>query len=298
MDLNHVVAFARVVECGSFTSAASSLRLPKSSVSRSVAQLEAELGVQLLHRTTRKLRLTDAGRTYFEHARVALAGLDEARALAADLGKEPRGTVRVTAPVDVGSRLLSGLVARFLKRHPLVRVELSLTARTVDLVQEGFDLAVRAGKLADSSLIARKIATTGLGLWASHEYVKERGKPRSVAELSKHDCVIFPRVGPRSTWRLVGPEGEVEVDVGGRITVDELSFVREVVLAGAGIGLLPRFLADTAPRELVRILPRFVMAGTPLSVVSPPVRYEAACVALFREWIVKELTAVAARGAL
>src|SRR5258708_18325501 len=141
VDLNAVATFVRVVERGGFTSAAASLGVPKSSVSRSVKRLEQELGVRLLQRTTRRLNLTEAGRAYYESVANALAGMDEARAAITDMQDTPRGTVRVTAPPDIGAILLAPIVARFVRKYPEVRVELSLTSRFVDLVHEGIDLA-------------------------------------------------------------------------------------------------------------------------------------------------------------
>ncbi len=152
MDLNHVAVFARVVELESFTAAAKQLGLPKSSVSRTVTRLEDELGVRLLQRTTRKLHLTEAGQAYYERARASLTGLEEAASAATNLSAEPRGTVRMSAPADMGIMNLGDLVARFVRKYPLVHVEISLSSRFVDLVAEGFDLALRAGKMADSKL--------------------------------------------------------------------------------------------------------------------------------------------------
>jgi DNA-binding transcriptional LysR family regulator len=290
IGLDHVSAFLRVVEQGSFTSAATTLSVPKSSVSRSVARLEEDLGVRLLVRTTRSLRLTDAGHLFYERARAALAALDEATAIVGDLGKAPRGRVRITAPVDFGAHVLAGVVTRFLRRHPEVRVEASLTSRRVDLVQERFDLALRFGKLEDSSLVARKIAVTGLGLWASAEYLSRRGRPRTVAELAGHDVVLFQSASGTDRWTLVGPRGEESVDVVGQLSADELTFVREAVAGGLGIGFIPAFLATSGGEPLVRVLPRHQRTGAPLHVVSPPVRFEPASVRLFREHLVEELS--------
>jgi DNA-binding transcriptional LysR family regulator len=157
MDLNRVSAFVRVVHDGSFTAAARALGLPKSSISRSVAQLEQDLGIRLLHRTTRQLHLTDAGAAFYERVSRALGDIDEATTAASDTQAELSGVVRVTAPVDLGVWSLASIIARFVRKHPKIRVELSLTGRVVDLVAEGFDFAVRAGPLRDSSLIARRV---------------------------------------------------------------------------------------------------------------------------------------------
>src|SRR6185295_19429737 len=159
MDLNLVTAFVRVVEAQSFTLAAKSLGLPKSSVSRRVTELETELGVQLLQRTTRKLSLTEAGRSYFEQAGKAIAGLEAAAEVAAGMDTEARGVVRLTAPVDLGVMGFAELIGEFRSRYPEIHVELSLNSRLVNLVEEGFDIAVRAGKSEDVSLVRRRVGS-------------------------------------------------------------------------------------------------------------------------------------------
>src|SRR3954468_1318017 len=221
MDLNHVAVFARVVELQSFTAAAKQLGLPKSSVSRTLSRLEDELGVRLLQRTTRKLHLTEAGQAYYERARVALTGLEEAASAATNLSAEPRGTVRLSAPADVGILNLGELVARFVRKYPLVHVEISFSSRFVDLVAEGFDLALRAGKMADSSLVARKIGSDALGIYASANYLRRRGRPKTLADLADHDCVLFHGTNGKSEWHLTGPQGEERVTVRGPLNTDE-----------------------------------------------------------------------------
>jgi DNA-binding transcriptional LysR family regulator len=296
MDLNHVAVFARVVELESFTAAAKQLGLPKSSVSRTVSRLEDELGVRLLQRTTRKLHLTEAGQAFYERARVALAGLAEAASAATNMSAEPRGTVRLSAPADIGVMNLAELVARFLRKYPLVQIEISISSRYVDLVAEGFDLALRAGKLADSSLVARKIGSDQLGLFASPSYLRRRGRPKTPAELANHDCVLFRGTNGKSEWRLTGPRGEERVTVRGPLNVDELSFVQQAVTAGVGIALLPmiavRLAAARGPLPLpVRVLPEYSVGGSGLNVVSPSARFQSASVAAFRDFLVAELTA-------
>lgn len=290
MDLNRIAVFAQVVEAGSFTAAATALGLRKSSVSRGVAALEAELGIRLLQRTTRRLSLTDAGRAYYERTRDALAGLHEASQEAAALGAEPRGTVRVTAPVELAPEL-ARLAAAFLAGHPQVRVEVSLTARYVDLVKEGFDLAVRAGVLADSSLLARKLSDSALALFAAPSYLERRGRPRRLAELAQHDCVLYRAGGDRAVWRLTGRRGEEQVTVRGRADADELAFVRGMVLAGAGIALVPVTMMAGHLRDgaVERVLPQYERGGTPVHVVWPGRRYEPVAVARFRDAIVAAL---------
>lgn len=292
MDLNRIATFVRVVEKESFTAAADALGLPKSSVSRSVARLEEDLGVQLLQRTTRKLSLTDAGREYFERARVALEGLDEASAAVTDMGKDPRGIVRVTAPVDLGVTMLSDIVARFVRQHASIRVDLVLTSRVVNMVEEGIDLAVRAGKLADSALVARRLASPGLALFASPAYVKRRGRPKKLADLAAQDCVLFRAPSMRATWILTGPNGEERVDVGGVVSVDDMLFARRAVAAGIGVGLLPRLPLGCHTEDIVRLLPDYELAAGALHLVWPSSRHVAARVAVFRDFLVESFAAM------
>src|SRR5260221_9107747 len=209
MDLNLVTAFVRVVEQQSFTSAAKALGLPKSSVSRRVTELEEQLGVQLLHRTTRKLALTEAGRSYFEQAERALTELQAAAESASGMDTEARGIVRVTAPIDIGVMGLADVVSEFVREYPEIHVELSLSSKMVDLVEEGFDIGIRAGKSHDASLVARRLGTAALGLYASPDYPKQHGRPRTVEDLARHDCVLFRGKHGKALWRLDGPRGEV-----------------------------------------------------------------------------------------
>ena len=297
MDLNHVAIFARVVELQSFTAAAKQLRLPKSSVSRTVARLEDELGVRLLQRTTRTLHLTEAGQAYYERARVALTGLDEAASAATNLSAEPRGTVRMSAPADAGILNLGDVMARFVRKYPLVHVEISFSSRFVDLVAEGFDLALRAGKMADSSLVARKIGSDALGVFASPAYVRRRGRPKTVAELASHDCILFRGMHGKSDWLLTGPRGEERVTVRGPLNADEVAFLQQAVTAGVGIALLPMIgvrlaAAGGAQPMPVRLLPEYSMGGSSLHVVSPSTRFQSASVIAFRDFLVGELSAL------
>jgi DNA-binding transcriptional LysR family regulator len=294
VDLNHIAMFVRVVEDESFSAAAKALGLPKSSVSRSVARLEEDLGVRLLHRTTRKLSLTEAGRAFFDRVRDPMVGLGEAMNEAEDMGVEPRGAVRLTAPVDLGALLLPDVIARFAQRYPQIRVELSLTARVVDLVEEGFDLAVRAARLPDSTLVARKLGDSPLGVFASPTYLRRRGRPRAVADLAAHDCILFRARGGKSTWSLLGPDGVEPVDVRGSVSADDMTFVLRAVASCMGLGLLPLFFQSTCAErdKIVRVLPDHAIDSGSIYVVTPTARHEPARVALFREFLVTSLKAV------
>jgi DNA-binding transcriptional LysR family regulator len=292
MDLNRVSAFVRVVHDGSFTAAARALGLPKSSVSRSVAQLEHDLGIRLLHRTTRQLHLTDAGAAYYERVSRALGDIGEATAAASDTQAELSGVVRLTAPVDIGIWSLAPILARFLRKHPRIRVEVSLTGRVVDLVAEGFDLAVRAGPLRDSSLVARRVGELQSVAYASPRYVERRGIPERLEDLANHDCVLFRSTSGTATWELRHTDGTVSsVDVSGLIASDDLSFVRKAVLAGSGIGVLPTFLCGRAEAtgKLVRVLPDWSLNGAVLHVAYPSARFVPQRVVVLREHLLSEL---------
>ena len=299
MDLNRVSAFVRVVHDGSFTAAAKTLGLPKSSISRSVAQLEQDLGIRLLHRTTRQLHLTDAGAAFYDRVSRALGDIDEATTAAADTQSELSGAVRVTAPVDMGVWALAPIVARFVRKHPKIRVEVSLTGRVVDLVGEGFDLAVRAGPLRDSSLIARRVGDLQSVAYASPTYLARRGEPQDLKDLADHDCVLFRSTSGKATWELarVADGKIVSVEVTGPVASDDLSFVRKAVLAGCGVSLLPTFLCARAEHDgkLVRVLGDWALNGAVLHIAYPSARFVPQRVVVLREYLLRELGKIGKR---
>jgi DNA-binding transcriptional LysR family regulator len=292
IDLNRIRLFVRVVETGSFTAAAGAVGLPKSSVSRAMAALERDLGVRLLQRTTRRVQVTDAGRSYYSSVSPALSGLDDATAAVSELRETPRGPVRLTAPADFGHRLLAPTLTRFARLYPEVYLEVSRTQRFVDLVYEGFDLAIRAGKLSDSRLVAQSLGEARAGIFASQAYLKRRGRPRTVAELAQHECVLFRSASGRAMWQLIGPAGLETVGVGGAIGGDDHEIIREAAAEGQGLALLPIFsgyLRRRGGRELMRVLPSYATAGTPLHLVYPSARFLPKRVALLRDRLMKEL---------
>lgn len=296
MDLNRVAAFARVVHDGSFTAAAKALGVPKSSVSRSVAQLEQDLGARLLHRTTRKLHLTEAGSAFYERVARALSDIDEATSVASDAQGQARGLVRVTAPVDVGVWALASIVARFVKSNPTIQIEVSLSNRHVDLVADNFDLAVRVGPVRDQSLVARRVGTVEVGFWASSNWVKKNGKPETPNDLTRVDNIVFRPIHSRTSYSLVTADGRKEdVTVTGNVAADDLSFVKKATLAGAGVGLIPEFLCakEWTSGKLVRLLPEWSLGtGAELFCVYPSARFLPQRVAVVRDYLVAELGTV------
>lgn len=294
--LDDIDTFARVVEAQSFSRAARALHLPTSTVSRSVARLEASLGVQLLTRTTRALALTSDGAAFVARATPALAALREAVRAVTEPADRPHGVLRVTAPYDLGTEWVPELVASYVARHPDVRVDVHLSGRTVDLVAEGFDVAIRAGRLRDSTLVAKKIRALDAGLFAAPSYLARTTPIRVPADLAAHEHVLFRGKDHRVTLRLAGPrEATASVEVRGRIATDDFAFVRGALRAGCGIGILPRFLGHTDQRDgrLVQVLPGWnPNPGGSLHVVYPQAQHVPAKVIAFRDLLLERVASV------
>ncbi|MEX2482817.1 MAG: LysR family transcriptional regulator [Gammaproteobacteria bacterium] len=238
--------FSRIAELGSVSAAARQLGRSKASVSKQLALLEADLGVQLLLRTTRRVRLTEAGFAYLERCRQLLADLDDlenqVRHREAALG----GTLRVAGPQTFAELYLAPAVEAFLQAHPALHIELTLTDGFVDLLQDHYDLAIRIGVLEDSSLIARRIAQTAIVCCAAPAYLEQYGTPRDPAALAHHALVIDTNFRQPASWRF-RVDGQIEtVRVQGRLQVNSAVFVRQLLLAGAGIGLIPAFVVGDA----------------------------------------------------
>lgn len=288
MDLNRAATFLRVVEAGGFTAAATALGLPTSSVSRSVAKLEEDLGVVLLERTTRRVALTEVGRAYFERVREALAGLDEATAVALDAAREPQGLVRIAVPPDFAPAL-APVIARFLRTYPKIRVELAASARAAELVGEHTDLGIAVGRLPDSSLMSRRIGETAHHLYAARSYLDARGQPRALADLAHHDAILLRHGVDR--WELTGPRGVEAVQVTGIVAGDHLGFIIEATLAGLGIALLPAFCTPVhlASGTLVQVLPKYATT-IQLQLLTHAARRLPHRVALLRDFLAEHLS--------
>jgi DNA-binding transcriptional LysR family regulator len=285
MDLDGIAVFVKVVQAGSFSAAARLLGAPNTTVSAKVARLEKRLGVQLIQRTTRKLHITPAGRAYFERCVRALQEIETAEAEVSLSASEPRGLLRVTAPGDIAHGLLPVFVGRFLERYPRTQVEVLVANRVVDLVGEGVHLAIRAGALRDSSLIARRFMSYVGGLWASAAYARKRGMPKTPADLEGHDCLVFSKFSGK-TLRLTEGRAHADVALKARLAVDDLETLRNCVLQGKGIGMLTDYLAREA--KLVPVLPRWSWSSGALSFVYPGQRFVPANVRAFIDTAVAE----------
>jgi DNA-binding transcriptional LysR family regulator len=294
MNLGRVQAFVRVAELKSFTEAARSLDLPTSSISRAITALETELGAKLFERTTRRLALTPLGRTYYEHASRALAELSEGERRIGELQRDPRGEVRITAPGDLDDGFLARCLSEFAALHPRIRVTTVLTNRFVDLIGEGIDLALRVAEgLPDSSLVARPLGRYRAFLVASPEYEERRGLPERPEDLSRHECILTVASEGGSRWVLIGPKGEEAVEVKGRLVADDLRFVRDLVIAGAGIGVLALAPGAREPDDarLVRVLPRYTLRAPTLFAVVPSTKRLASRVSVLRDFLVSAYAA-------
>jgi DNA-binding transcriptional LysR family regulator len=280
--------FAKVVESGSFSGAATRLHLSAGSVSEHVKALEERLGTQLLRRTTRKLSLTETGRAFYERATRILADLDEAERAASDLQAEPRGELRVNATPAFGMLELAPAIAEFTAQYPAVSVELMLTDRMVDLIDEGFDLAVRVEPIPDSSLIARQLGPVRLVICAAPEYLARHGTPRTPADLAGHNCLTVTGPSEFRKWRLVGPDGEpLEVSPKGSLSSNSACVLTCAARAGQGLVCLPTFIVGEALRtgRLVTVLDDYVAQPFTLRALYPPNRHLSAKVRRFVDFL-------------
>lgn len=274
IQLEAVRVFAAIAELKSFRGAAHALRLPRSTISRRLAVLETALETRLLQRTTRHVSLTDAGEAFLTQVGPALAAIADAERTVLDARSEPRGLLRVTATVSMAEHV-GGILLDLVDRHPQIRLELDFTDRHVDLVAEGYDIAIRSGALADSSLIARPLGTGSSGYFASPAYLKRRGRPKLPSELAKHDCIVFSGSARGERWRFQHKQRTEEVTVRKRIVANSLVIVRQAAIAGHGIAWLPGpyVSAELARGKLVPVLADRWPPPLPMHLVYPSSRH-------------------------
>lgn len=279
--------FIQVVDDGSFSAAARSLGVSKSHVSKTISRLEERLGARLLNRTTRKLNLTDVGQAFLDRGRAIMGELDEAERAVTALQTEPRGVLRVSAPFSFGLRHLIPVVNEFMGRHPDLRVELALDDRRVDLMDEGFDLAVRiAAQLDDSSFIAKRLGRAQPFLLASPSYLAAHGTPTQPQDLTDHRCLRYAYLRSGATWVLTNAQGRREVvRADGPFEVNNGDAILQAAEAGLGIGLLPDFICCDAVRagRLVQVLPDWSLSEAGVWALYPHSRHLSAKVRLFIE---------------
>lgn len=266
--------FTRVVDSESFSAAGRGLGLAPSSVSRRIGELEQALGVRLFHRSTRKLSLTEAGETYYERARDILRAVEEAALAVGEQRAAPSGVLRLTAPTSLASRHITPAVAAFRAGYPLVTLVMAVTDRTADILGEGFDLAIRVGRLEDSSLVARKLGEARRLACASPAYLERAGRPAHPEELRDHACLTFRRHAGSNAWRF-RKDGEIrEVRASGPFVADDGETLVSAACSGLGIVLGPEWLVGPAlgTGALIEVLPDYTAepATTPIYAVTPP----------------------------
>jgi DNA-binding transcriptional LysR family regulator len=285
--LQAITAFTRVVEAGSFARAADRLGISVSAVSRHVADLEAHLAVRLLNRTTRRLSLTESGRAFHERSVQLLADLEEAEEAVGAGAHVPRGTLRITCGTTFGTHYVAEAVAAYAARHPQVRFDLDLSDRMVDLVEEGFDLAIRIGTVGSPGLIVSRIGTTSLVCTASPDYLARHGTPRVPEDLAQHRCLPYAYAPDRDVWRFRGPDGEHAVAVSGPARANNGEMLTALSIAGMGVHLEPDIVVAPHVRDgtLVRLLPEYKPASMPIQAVYPSRRHLSAKVRSFIDFI-------------
>lgn len=271
--LDAMLVFVRTVDLGSITAAADDLDRSSQLAGKQVRALEEGLGIKLLNRTTRRQSLTDVGRVFYERAKIILAEMESAVALVDESRSVPRGRLRISAPITFGSRALAPAIAEYLLQYPQVSVDLSLTNRAVDLVEEGFDVAFRTGELPDSGLMAKSLGPHQLVVCASPEYIASRDQPRSPEDLQRHECLVFSLTMLKSQWSFDGPDGRrITVNISGRFSTDSGEALRAAALAGTGIIMQPKVLLqeDIETGRLVRLLAKYEPRSRPLNAVFAP----------------------------
>jgi DNA-binding transcriptional LysR family regulator len=240
-DLNLIATFARVVEAGSFAEAARRMDTSRSAVSKAVAKLEVDLGARLLNRSTRHLSLTEVGSAFAEHSVRILEEAEHAEQVVTSLHAEPRGMLRICASVAFGTLHVAPALADFLARYPEIRIDLTITDRPVDIVEEGYDVIIRVTGEPNLNLIARKLAPVRRKLVATPDYFLRRSVPLTPSDLVKHNCLDYTLSGEQGYWRFKGPEGEIAVPVSGTLRINDDDALSQAVLGGLGIALLPTF---------------------------------------------------------
>ncbi len=284
-----IPVFVAVVENGGFSAAARTLGISKSAVSKRINQLEAHLGVRLLHRTTRKLSLTEAGERYFEHAAQALTAAGQAEDAVTELQGEPQGNLKISSPMSFGRLHVAPLIPKLLQRYPKLQIDLVMDDRKVDLVAGGFDVAIRAGNLPASTLIARKLAPVRQVLCASPDYIDRYGRPGTPAELSSHNCALYSYSSDADEWTLIGEDGPETVTVSGSYQVNNSEALLEALKEGVGIGRLPTFVAgpDLKTGQLVKLFESYRLPDFTIYAVSPERQYLPAKVRVFLDFAIE-----------
>ena len=292
-NLNDIQVFMAVVDAGSFIAGGKAVGLSRSAAGKAVMRLEDRLGVRLLNRTTRTLSPTDEGRVLYQRGLQILASVDEAEASVAGKSGTPRGVLRLTVPDAYGRHVLLPIIGAYMKAWPDVQVEVSFTDRVADIVEEGFDLAIRIGVApSDSRLVSRVVARCRATLCASPSYIAERGEPKDLDDLARHDCLVFSSRNQRQAWRFPGEQGgSIKAQARSRLRLDSGEALLGAARAGLGIAFLPDFLIarDIAAGRLALVLPEHGSGDVPILALYPDKRLLEPRVRRFIDLMVEKL---------
>ena len=293
-DLNAMAIFVKVVQAGSFIGAARNLNVPKTTISRKIAQLEETLGTRLLQRTTRKVNLTEVGRVYFERCTRILGELEEANLTVTALQAVPHGTLRISASVVFATSVLHHWLAEFLNQYGRVSAELILTNQYVDIVSEGIDLAFRAAPWGNSSLVAHRLGVMPYWVCATPEYLARKGEPATPQDLVHHHCIVLnAETKPGGTkWVFQNGTTEAAFDISSRIQANDFLFIKQLVLQHSGIACLPNVLVleDIQQRRLIRLLNQWSLTTRDIYLVYPSVHHLSPKVKAFLDFVMAKVT--------
>lgn len=284
--------YLAVVQTGSFTRAADHLNISKALTSKYVNQLEEHLGLRLLQRTTRRLHVTEVGQRYYEQARQIIEDLDNLESSLVDQSQEPQGQIKITAPTTFGELYLTRWIADYLKANPKMQVQLELSDRFVNLIEEGFDLAIRIGQLSDSSLIAKRLSRTPINLYASTEYLAQHGTPQTPEDLKDHLCILDANRSTPDKWQFQDAQSTkaITLKVNGRFQVNSAAAVKQMILAHQGIGLCPAYvMAGYDPKNIQQVLADYPIQSLAIYAIYPQQKYLSLKVRSLIDFLVKTL---------
>lgn len=291
-DINDMVVFARVVQAGGFTAAEDTLGLPKSNISRRISRLEEALGVRLLERTTRSIHLTEVGEIYYRHCQRIIEEAENAAFSVDNLMEAPRGLLRVSVSVTTGQQLLKPILPEFMNLYPEIKLQLHYSNRRTYIIEEGFDLAIRIGRLDDSTLIARHIGQSQLFLYASITYLKHKGMPSEPRQLIDHDYLAMSEEIP-DHLDLIGPSGRVKVKINPRLIINDFVTLHHAMLNDLGIAVFPNYMCTEFEKsgDLVRVLRPWSASPVDFHVIYPSRRGVTPKARAFIDFVTEKLTA-------
>lgn len=294
--LDAMEVFVRIVETGSFSSVARELGITQPTISKQLTALESHLKTRLLNRSTRKLSLTESGQAYYERCKRIIDDVREAESTLGRLQGSISGHLHINTSIAMGQIFLTPLLLKFQRQYPELSVELTLNDRFIDIVEEGVDVAIRIGRLAESNLVARKIGATRRAVVATPGYLQQNGRPRHPQDLARHNCLLYSYLSTGNEWLFQGPDGEIRVRVSGNFKSNNGHALREALLAGLGVAVTPDWLAHEGLRDgtIEAILPEFAPMPMDINAVFPSNRMLSAKVRAFVDFVQQELRAIPA----